>query len=302
MNYFVAVPTYNGGTVWARAAEKIRNSAPADLFVFVIDSASKDDSVETAKRQGFTVHGIDSKDFNHGGTRNLAVEMNASKYDIAIFLTQDAIPEEGFIEEVVAAFHDPEVACAYGRQLPHLDATPIAQHARHFNYGEESYTSSLANKADRGMKAVFMSNSFSAYRVSAFQKLGGFPSNTILSEDMYFAAKAVSAGYKVAYVAEAKVRHSHNYSPLEEFKRYFDIGVFHADEAWIRKDFGGAGGEGLRFIISELKFLTKKRITQIPRASLNNFMKILGYKLGQKYTSLPPRLVKACSMHKRYWS
>lgn len=95
-----------------------------------------------------------------------------------------------------------------------------------------------------GVKTVFMSNSFSAYRIDVLQQLGGFPSDTILCEDMYFTAKAVLAGYKVAYVSEAVVRHSHNYSAVEEFKRYFDIGVFHADEPWIREKFGGAGGEG----------------------------------------------------------
>ncbi|VCW13919.1 hypothetical protein BANRA_01245 [Escherichia coli] len=43
---------------------------------------------------------------------------------------------------------------------------------------------------------------------------------------MYYTAKAILAGYKVAYVADAVVKHSHNYSPIDEFKRYFDIGVF----------------------------------------------------------------------------
>lgn len=59
---------------------------------------------------------------------------------------------------------------------------------------------------------------------------------------MYFAAQAVITGYKVAYVSEARVRHSHNYSVMEEFKRYFDIGVFHCEQPWIRDKFGGAGG------------------------------------------------------------
>lgn len=66
---------------------------------------------------------------------------------------------------------------------------------------------------------------------------------------MYFAAKSVLNGYKVAYIAEAMVRHSHNYSLTEEFKRYFDIGVFHADQQWIRNDFGGAGGRKAFFNI-----------------------------------------------------
>ena len=128
-----------------------------------------------------------------------------------------------------------------------------------------------------------MSNSFSAYRIKTFQELGGFPSDTILCEDMYYTAKAVLAGYKVAYVADAIVHHSHNYSPLEEFRRYFDIGVFHADEPWIRKQFGGAGGEGKRFVVSEFRYLLKSDLKYIPVAVLNNAMKILGYKLGQWY-------------------
>ncbi|BCH79609.1 hypothetical protein SEL3844_17250 [Salmonella enterica subsp. enterica serovar 4,[5],12:i:-] len=56
------------------------------------------------------------------------------------------------------------------------------------------------------------------------------------------AAKMIQAGYKVAYCAEAVVRHSHNYTPREEFQRYFDTGVFHACSPWIQRDFGGAGG------------------------------------------------------------
>jgi rhamnosyltransferase len=63
-----------------------------------------------------------------------------------------------------------------------------------------------------------MSNSFSAYRLSIFNEIGRFPSNTILCEDMYYTAKAILAGYKVAYVADAVVKHSHNYSPIDEFK------------------------------------------------------------------------------------
>src|SRR5699024_8480726 len=108
----------------------------------------------------------------------------------------------------------------------------------------KSYIADLSKRNTMGLKTVFNSNSFSAYRVSTFMEIGGFPDDTILSEDMYFAARAVLSGYKIAYVAEAEVRHSHNYSSLEEFRRYFDIGVFHCDEPWIRKAFGGAGGEG----------------------------------------------------------
>ncbi len=133
-------------------------------------------------------------------------------------------------------------------------------------------------------------------------ELKGFPNSTILSEDMYFAAKSVMAGYSVAYISDAVVRHSHNYSIREEFKRYFDIGVFHADEPWIREHFGGAGGEGKKFLLSELKYLSKTNPLYFPISVLHNFAKITGYKLGQKYKKLPISLIKKFSMHRRYWN
>ncbi|HCX4781129.1 TPA: rhamnosyltransferase, partial [Escherichia coli] len=213
----------------------------------------------------------------------------------------DALPTPFFVEKIIKAFDDPMVSCAYGRQLPHSDANPIAKHARLFNYTNNSYTSSIRDVPSMGLKTVFISNSFAAYRISSFEKIGGFPSNTILSEDMYFAAKSVLNGYKVAYIAEAMVRHSHNYSLTEEFKRYFDIGVFHADQQWIRNDFGGAGGEGKRFLISEFLYLIKSNPLYLFRACALNALKITGYKLGQSYNKLPPSIVKKLSMHKRYW-
>lgn len=43
---------------------------------------------------------------------------------------------------------------------------------------------------------------------------------------MFMAARMIQAGYKIAYCAEASVRHSHNYTPKQEFQRYFDTGYF----------------------------------------------------------------------------
>lgn len=301
MKYFIAIPTYNGGGLWHQTIKNITQYSPADVFVHVIDSSSKDDTASLASEAGFDILTIAGDVFNHGGTRNLAVKEYIDDYDVVIFLTQDAIPESGFIEEIISVFDDEEVASAYGRQLPHLNANPIARHARNFNYPTKGYVADKTSIAKMGLKTVFMSNSFSAYRLSVFKKLGGFPSDTILCEDMFYTAKAVMAGYKNVYAANAKVRHSHNYTPIEEFKRYFDIGVFHTDQPWIRDNFGGAGGEGTKFIISELKFLIANGISWLPLAMINNFMKIVGYKLGQNYKKLPKVIIKKCSMHKRFW-
>lgn len=297
----LAIPTFNGKDVWKESVAAINKYIPKNIIVQIVDSGSTDFTVDIASEVGFRVRKIPSSEFNHGGTRNLIVSEYLNDYDIVIFLTQDAIPQDGFFEKIIDAFKDPLVACAYGRQLPHKNANPIAQHARHFSYPQKSIVYTKESIPFSGIKTVFMSNSFSAYRLSIFKELGGFPSNTILCEDMFFTAKAILAGYKSAYVADAMVRHSHNYTPLEEFKRYFDIGVFHVDCPWIQTEFGGAGGEGKKFILSEMAYLVKHGANWLPVAMLNNCMKILGYKLGKNYKKLNKTTILKFSMHKKYW-
>lgn len=301
MNIGVIIPTYNGGDLWQQSASVIMGSLLNDAIVLVVDSSSIDLSAAIAYDLQFNIVHISPLEFNHGSTRNLAAK-KLTGCDILIFLTQDAILDSSdALAQIVASFADPAVAAVCGRQLPHDDANPLASHARQFNYPSESCVKSAADIPKLGIKTAFMSNSFAAYRSKVFFELGGFPENTILAEDMYLAARMVQAGYKVAYCAEAAVRHSHNYTPWEEFRRYFDTGVFHACEPWIQDQFGGAGGEGMRFIRSELSYLWKQAPLWIPRALLTSACKLLGYKLGQKYRRLPWAWRHRFSMYKAYW-
>ena len=56
------------------------------------------------------------------------------------------------------------------------------------------------------------------------------------------------AGWRTAYVAEAQVYHSHPFTVVQEFRRYFDTGVYHRQEMWLRESFGSPVGEGKRFV------------------------------------------------------
>ena len=132
--------------------------------------------------------------------------------------------------------------------------------------------------------------------------IGGFPSDTILSEYTYVAAKMLLSGWKIAYCAEAEVYHSHNYSFFQEFKRYFDIGVFQSRESWIQEKFGKAEGEGFRYVISEWKYLwNHHHKSSIPLAFLRTVAKYLGYRFGLVEDMLPISLKRMISMHHRYW-
>lgn len=294
------VPTYNGRAELARLLDSLKQqSVPYDLFV--VDSSSKDGTLELAQERVGNVKVIPSATFNHGGTRQIMVDLHA-EYDVYIYLTQDACLADQFaLQRILEPFSDPNVGAVCGRQLPHLDATPLAQHARLFNYPAHTQVKVLADVPKLGIKAAFMSNSFAAYRAAALKSVGGFPTHVIFAEDMYVAAKMLLAGWKVAYAGNAECRHSHNYTMIEEFRRYFDMGVFHAREPWVRQNFGSAGGEGLRYVKSELKFLGFKRIHLWPSSIIRNGVKLIGYKLGQREAKLPVAWKRRFSLYRRYW-
>lgn len=300
------VPTFNGRQDLERLLDSVRLQT-AEFDLLVVDSSSSDGTLELAREYqelGIVKHLIiiPGSEFNHGGTRQKMV-CDFPAYDVYVFVTQDAVfDDSNALGNITASFADESVGAVCGRQLPHHDATALAQHARMFNYPEASRTMLKCDIPSFGIKTAFISNSFSAYRGAALNEVGGFPSHVILSEDMHVAARMILAGYKVVYAGDAVCRHSHNYTLWEEFRRYFDIGVFHARESWIRDEFGGAGGEGVRFVISELKFLGMQRWYLWPSSFLRNAAKLVAYKLGQRESKLPIGLKKKIGMYKGYWS
>lgn len=301
LTYVVVIPTRNGGQLWEQCVEGVLKQRHQPSSVLVIDSSSTDNTAVYAPKCGFSLLDIDAATFNHGGTRNIGARCIGDE-DVVVFLTQDAVlTDECCIEQMLMPFLESDVGAVCGRQLPHHDANPLATHARLFNYPDQSRIKSASDIQELGLKVAFMSNSFAAYRRDIFEKLGGFPENTILAEDMYLTAKMILAGYKVAYCAEAAVRHSHNYTPWEEFRRYFDTGVFHACEPWIQKRLGGSSGEGLRFVKSELRYLWLHAPLWIPRSLLTTACKLLGYKLGKNFQKLPKSWRPYFSMYKSYW-
>lgn len=292
------VPTLNAGKAWEAWLNAFAQQTRKPDTLLLIDSSSSDGTVALARNHGFAVQLIAKTEFNHGGTRQLGVMMMPDA-EIIVFLTQDALlANPDAIGQLLAAFNDAPVGAAYGRQLPHRNAGPIAAHARLFNYPVASQVRSLDDKSRLGIKTVFISNSFAAYRRSALIQCGGFPANTIMNEDTFVAAKMLVNGWKIAYCADAQVYHSHDYGFQDEFKRYFDIGVFHTQSAWLQGIFGGATGEGLRFVRSELRFLLRQAPWLIPSALLRTGLKWLGYKMGG---TLPNAISRCLSLHQAYW-
>jgi len=298
----IIVPVRNGGERWREAAEALHAAVPDPSLVAVVDSGSTDGSDRVACESGFELERIDPRTFNHGRTRQMAVDRFCQDRDYVVFLTHDAVLEgPEAVAELLAAFADPAVGVAYGRQLPHRGAGLFESHMVAFNYGTISETRTLADAGRLGIKAAYISNSFGAYRITALRSCGGFPSHLILGEDTCVAVKMLLAGWKVRYCAEARVRHSHAYTIAQETQRYFDFGVLHAQLPELMRHFGAAEGEGARFVASELRYVAANAPWLLPTVPIRNAAKYAGYRLGRIFTRLPPGLCRRMSMTKVFW-
>lgn len=302
MNSFaVIVPTLNGGETFLQLLTSLEEQTLKPAALIVIDSGSEDGTVQAAEAEGAKVYQVSQEVFDHGGTRQVAVNM-AEAIDVVVFLTQDAVLANcDALHNLMDCFEDTEIGGAYGRQLPHPGAGIFGSHVRLFNYPEISRVRSLTD-ADLGIKAAFMSNSFAAYRRSVLIAVGGFPVNVILGEDTYVAAKMLLAGWKISYCADACVYHSHDFSLVEEFRRYFNTGIFHNRESWLLKKFGRVEGEGIRYFLSEIKYCREKgKPSWILWSIVRCFTKYLAYNLGKAEEALPRYVKRRLSSSPNYW-
>ena len=246
------------------------------------------------------VYHLAKEEFDHGGTRDRGVRMSTA--DLVLCMTQDAMPaDETLIEELVKPFDDPEVWAAYARQLPNEDCREVEKYTRSFNYPEQSMVKTKEDLDRLGIKTFFCSNVCAAWRREKYLELGGFVKNTILNEDMILAGTMIKQGGKIAYCAKAKVIHSHNYSAFQQFHRNFDLAV---SQTMYPEVFGGirSESEGIKLVKKSLSYCIKIGkpwlMIQVVTQSAG---KLLGYKMGQRYRSLPMWLILRCTMSPSFW-
>jgi rhamnosyltransferase len=296
----VIIPTLNASLYLENLLKALNSQVRKPEEIMIIDSSSDDNTIEIAQAFSIKTISIPRKSFNHGGTRNLA--LRHTRGDYVIFLTQDAVPEnQKFISHLIKPLKSPDIAASFGRQYPQADAKPPERFARLFNYPSEPLVKGLNDKKYLGIKTFFFTNVCSCLKRKELENAGGFPEKTILNEDMIAAARLINKGYKIAYAPEAVVIHSHNYSLVQQFKRYFDIGVSLKENEWILRDVKPEG-EGMKFFKEEIKYLLSIRAYKyLPYILGETGAKFIGFKCGFFHNILPSKVKKKLSMHSFFW-
>lgn len=298
----VIIPAYHPGKEFATLIKRLEKQSVPIHRIIVMNTEESMWNKEWEKLSDvMEIHHLAKSEFDHGGTRAQAAEL--SDADVMIFMTQDAMPadRELLAELLKALEQDENIAAAYARQLPNAECSFVERYTRAFNYPDRSAVKTKKDMDQYGIKTFFCSNVCAAYKKDIYQKQGGFVRRTIFNEDMIYAGGLIQAGYGIAYAAEAKVIHSHNYNCMQQFHRNFDLGVSQAEHPEI---FEGvpSEGEGMRLVKKTLAYLIHSgRIWLIPGFALQCAGKYAGYLAGKKFRKLPKKFILWCTMSPNYW-
>jgi rhamnosyltransferase len=197
--------------------------------VILVDSGSKDRTIETGSAFPVRIIQIPPEAFNHGLTRNLGVTEAAAESEFIVFLSQDAKPENNrWLEYLIQPLlEDETVAGVFSRHLPRPGA--CASLVRQLTQLTQSGGGEKLVKQHPGSQAGFdshrfflnfFSNTSSAIRRKVWDEI---PFQRVdFAEDALWADQVIQAGYSIVFEPASVVLHSHNYNLIEQFRQNVD--------------------------------------------------------------------------------
>jgi rhamnosyltransferase len=200
--------------------------------VIVIDSGSRDKTLEIAKKYPVNLIQIPAEEFGHGKTRNLGAVFAEGRY--IVFLNGDALPKNiSWLSNLLLSFsiYD-KVAGAYSKMYPHRDCNPLDARdilADNYLFNESKklkYIKSFFeyNQMHREEKRRFVSFQTISCAIDKKILLENPFADIKFGEDLEWSKRMLEMGFKIIYEPNSEVIHSHNIhcSIIKTIKRYFD--------------------------------------------------------------------------------
>jgi rhamnosyltransferase len=315
----IIIPTLNAGVQTSELLSRISRQSLLPLEVIIADSESDDDTPLRARNSGMEgvavrIITINRSSFRHGTTRNVAASHASG--NILVFITQDALPADSeWLDKLTAPFAHGDVGCVFGRHLPHVGGNPLIAHdiTAHFStFGDESYCFQRVDwQSEHSVQTYrknrnwycFNSNVNSAVRKSVWETM---PFRDVsYAEDQLFGKDLIEAGYTKVYARDAAVIHSHEYTLLSYFRRYFD------EYRGLRMTLGSREGAGLVSFLPLVVASTLREWRYLLRADIDgklywcmyapwyHLARRCGALLGGRYELFPPRIRKWLSLEGR---
>jgi rhamnosyltransferase len=297
----ILLPTLNGADSLPGLLAAIQDQVlDASIEIVAFDSGSTDGTLDLLQAAGARIEHIPKAEFSHGGTRNLIAA--AARGEYLVFFSQDVLPQgTDYLAKLLLPFTDDRVAGVCARVLPFPSSDPLT--ARTVLDLPEASTESCIRDLDlcgpiwevgllERMEVLRFNNVASAARADIFQKYP-FP-EVAFGEDFAWAARVLTAGYRIAFTAECSVYHGHHYTPKEAYRRYHVDAAFHlAAHSWNMRPTLVSVARGFVFELwADIRFLSKthwKGAGYLLRAPALRFAQVWGqYRGARKQVPLDP--------------
>src|SRR5262249_18788112 len=227
----IVVPTFNGMTTLPALFDAIGSQRGGiAVEIVAIDSGSTDGTADFARRRADTFLPIPPQTFDHGLTRNLGA--SRARGELVVLIVQDALPaSDAWLAALVAPFaDDATLAGTLARQRVRDDASAVTRYY-HSRWAAASETPRVRDIPDKTtfdaldpmakFEACIFDNVWACVRRSVWSD-HQFRA-TPIGEDVIWAKEVLLAGYRLAYVPQAVVVHSHDRRARYEFWRTFAL-------------------------------------------------------------------------------
>lgn len=250
MDYTVDIicPVYNGENCILDLDKSVKKQKNVKInSIKYIVTESKDNTEQILKENNIDYIKIKRNEFSHSKTREMAAKKCDA--DIIVFITQDIVIErDDWLYNLTNPIAIGECDASYSRQIS--KSKGIEKYTREKNYPENSYITSKEDIKEKGLRTFFFSDASSAISNKIFKVLNYYDKkNLSISEDMYIAYKLIMNGYKIKYVADSIIIHSHNFKFKELYKRYYDTGRFFKENDYLDKFGTNKTGGGMAIYV-----------------------------------------------------
>ena len=276
------IPTLNGAATLPALLAALKRQKGRGLYeIIAIDSGSRDATRELLGAAGATILDLGGSRFGHGSARNRAAA--AARGDVLLFVTQDVGPiGDEWLEPLLAALADSNVAAAFGRQVPR-GASPEEAFLARVNYAGRPRCITAADVGRPfGPGATLFSSAFGAVRRAVWEVLP-FP-DVVMSEDQAWALAALKAGHEIRYEPRAAAYHGHRFGFAQAFRRNFDSGSS-------LQALGLAGGSwrmGADHLLREIRWIKAQHGARgVLHALTYETVRMLGFQAGRLERRLP---------------
>ena len=275
----IICPLYNSESYILSLDKSLRMQKNVKFTINYVLTESSDNTESIMKKNKILYKKIKKNEFSHSLTREK--EALSKNGDIIVFVTQDAvITDEYWLYKLIKPIIEKEASATFSRQISKYNN--IEKYTREKNYPDYSILKTKKDIEKLKLSCFFFSNVSSAIDRKVFKKLNGFDGKDLaISEDMYFAYKLITNGYKIKYCSDSFVYHSHNFTLKEIYNRYRLTGIFFKENSYLDKYGTTGSGFNLGFYVLK-RILIEHRFLLLFRYPFDMLSRFLGLYAGKK--------------------